>query len=97
MLRFVNARQDAAIVGVRKAVPPLPPRVVGEAFAAAGLADTRMAPDASGGVSVSVPAARGTALLPLIADLELKGARFRTAEFTRNQDATLKAELGLQP
>ena len=96
MLRFVNARQDAAIVAARKAVPPLPPRVVGEAFAAAGLADTKMAPGANG-VGISVPAARGTVLLPLIADLELKGARFRAADIARNQDATVKAELGLQP
>ena len=96
MLRFVGARQDAAIIGIRKAVPPLPPRVVGEAFAAAGLADARMAPGAVG-TGISVPAARGTVLLSLIADLELKGARFRTADIARNQDATLKAELGLQP
>lgn len=97
MLRFVGARQDAAIVGVRKSVPPLPPRVVGEAFAAAGLGETRMAPNATGGVGISVPAARGTVLLPLIADLELKGARFRSADFARNEDSTLKTELGLQP
>lgn len=94
MLRFVNARQDAAIVGARKAVPPLPPTAVGQAFAAAGLADAQVAP---GATSISVPAARGTVLLPLIADLELKGARFRTANISRNTDATLKAELGLQP
>lgn len=92
MLRFVNARQDAAIVSVRKAVPPLPPISVAQAFAAAGLAPPGTSP-----TSISVPAARGTALLPLIADLELKGARFRAASITRNDDATLKAELGLQP
>ena len=92
MLRFVNARQDAAIVQLRKGIGPLPPAAIGPAFAAAGLADARVSP-----TSISVPAARGTALLPLIADLELKGARFRSASITRNQDATLKAELGVQP
>lgn len=97
MLRFVNARQDAAIVQLRKGVGPLPPSAVGAAFAAAGLQEARVSPSPAGGAAISVPAARGTVLLPLLSDLEMKGARFATAEIDRNQDATVKAELGLRP
>lgn len=95
-LRFLNARQDAAIVQMRKGVQPLPPSAVQQAFAAAGLVDTAVSPPA-GGIDLQVPAARGTVLLPLIADLERKGARFQTARIGRNPDATVNAELKLRP
>ncbi|MCG2842730.1 hypothetical protein L6Q21_17275, partial [Sandaracinobacter sp. RS1-74] len=95
MLRFVSARQDAAIVQIRKNIAPLPASAVRQAFVAAGFTDVAMAPGA-GHISFHLPAARGTALLPLIADLEMKGARFDGASLSRNADSTLKAELALK-
>lgn len=96
MLRFVNARQDSAIVQVRRNVGALPPAAVGAAFAAAGLADAQLT-TAPTGTRVDIAAARSPVLLPLLADLELKGARIRSAEITRNPDSTLKARLEMEP
>jgi general secretion pathway protein L len=93
-LRLVTARQDAALAAAGKARPPLTAAAVHQALVAAGLADPALSP--VGGV-VSVPAARATALLPAIADLELKGARFTALTIVRNADQTLSATLGVAP
>jgi general secretion pathway protein L len=93
MLRLVTARQDAALAGAARARgAPMKPYAVGAALAAAGLA-----PPGQAGPSIAVPAARSTVLLPLIADLETKGARFTGAEITRNADQTVSATLGVAP
>ncbi len=91
MLRLVQARSDAALVAAAKARGgKLPGAQVTAAFAAAGLAQ----PSASG---IDVPAARSTALLPLLADVELRGATFTTAEVSRNADQTLSARFTVAP
>ncbi|MGL6042621.1 MAG: hypothetical protein ACRC1J_01740, partial [Sandaracinobacteroides sp.] len=92
MLRLVTARQDAALAAAGKARTPLTIAQVAAALVAAGLADPALAP-AQG--SVAVPAARSTALLPAIADLELKGARFTALTVQRNADETVAATLGV--
>lgn len=94
MLRLVAARQDAALAASAKARgAPMKPADVGTALVAAGLAD----PTAAAAGRISIPAARATALLPLIADLEMKGARFAEAEIRRNADETLSASLAVKP
>jgi general secretion pathway protein L len=98
MLRFVAARQDAAIVtarGARPAAPPTPAELAA-AFAAVGLGDAAIAP-APAGTTIAVPAARATVLLPLLADLELRGATFTTLTLARNQDETVAAALTVAP
>jgi general secretion pathway protein L len=93
MLRLVTARQDAALAGaVRARGAPMKPDAVAAALVAAGLA-----PPGQTGPQISVPAARATVLLPLISDLEMKGARFTSATFTRNADQTITASLGVAP
>jgi general secretion pathway protein L len=94
MLRLVTARQDAALVAAAKARPPMPAPVVAQALAAQGLGDPRLPPEAG---TVSVPAARAPVLLPAIADLEQKGARFTAFTLTRNADETVSATLGVAP
>jgi general secretion pathway protein L len=90
MLRLVTARQDAALAGAARARgAPMKPDAVAAALVAAGLAPPGLA-----GTQIAVPAARATVLLPLIADLEMKGARFASASFTRNADQTISATLG---
>lgn len=90
MARTITAQADAAILR-SKTVPPraLPPAAIAEAFAAAGL-DIVLAE----GAPARIQAARPTVLLPLLADLEAKGARFSTLILTRNDDETLAAEIG---
>jgi general secretion pathway protein L len=93
LLRLVTARQDAALAGAARARgAPMKPEAVAAALVAAGLS-----PPGSAGPAIPVPAARATVLLPLIADLELKGARFTTATITRNADQTVSATLGVAP
>jgi general secretion pathway protein L len=93
LLRLVTARQDAALAGAAKARGgPMKPDAVAAALVAAGLA-----PPGQAGPQIAVPAARATVLLPLIADLEMKGARFGSASFTRNPDQTISASLGVAP
>lgn len=93
MLRLVTARQDAALAGAARARgAPMPAQAVAAALVGAGLA-----PPGQAGPRLSVPAARATVLLPLLSDLEMKGARFTTAEFTRNADQTVSATLGVAP
>lgn len=101
MLRFVSARSDAAIVGLARARPKAPDPAsfvtrVGAAFAAAGLADAVVVPG-GGGAAATVPAARSTALLPLLADLEKLGARPTSLAIGRNLDETLNATMVLVP
>ncbi|TPE62478.1 hypothetical protein FJQ54_06170 [Sandaracinobacter neustonicus] len=94
MLRLVAARQDAALAASAKARgPAMKPADVSAALVTAGLAD----PAAAASGRIAIPAARSTTLLPLIADLELKGARFSAAEITRNADQTLSATLEVKP
>jgi general secretion pathway protein L len=94
MLRLVAARQDAALVAAAKARgAPMTADQVAAALVTAGLAD----PAAAAGGRILVPAARSTVLLPLIADLELKGARFSAARIGRNADETLSATLEVKP
>jgi general secretion pathway protein L len=91
MLRLVAARQDAALAGAARARgTPMTQDAVRAALVAAGLS----APGPSG-TPIAVPSARATVLLPLIADLELKGARFGSAAITRNADETIAATLGV--
>lgn len=93
MLRLVTARQDAALAGAARARgAPLSADAARAAFVAAGLA-----PPAAAGEPILVPAARATVLLPLLVDLERKGARFTAAEITRNADQTISASLGVAP
>jgi general secretion pathway protein L len=94
MLRLVAARQDAALVAAAKARgAPMTADQVAAALVTAGLAD----PAAAAGGRIAIPAARSTVLLPLIADLEMKGARFSAAEIRRNADETLSATLEVRP
>ncbi len=93
LLRLVTARQDAALAGAARARgAPMKADAVTAAFVAAGLS-----PPGSRGPAIPVPAARATVLLPLIADLELKGARFTRAMIDRNADKTVTATLGVAP
>jgi general secretion pathway protein L len=93
MLRLVTARQDAALAAAAKARgAPMQPQAVAAALVAAGLA-----PPGQAGPRLAVPAARATVLLPLLSDLEMKGARFGGAEFTRNADQTISATLEVAP
>jgi general secretion pathway protein L len=88
-LRLVTARQDAALAGAARARgAPMKADAVAAALVAAGLA-----PPGQAGARISVPAARSTVLLPLLSDLEMKGARFADAVFTRNADQTVSATL----
>lgn len=98
MLRFMSARADAALVTARRARPAKPPTPaeLGTAFAAVGLADVAISP-APAGTAITVPAARATVLLPLLADLELRGARFAAVSLSRNQDETVAASLTVAP
>jgi general secretion pathway protein L len=91
MLRLVTARQDAALGGAARARgTPMPAEAVRSSLVAAGLA----APGPAG-TPIAVPSARSTVLLPLLSDLEMKGARFNAAELTRNADQTISARLGV--
>lgn len=93
LLRLVTARQDAALAGAARARgAPMTAEAVAAALVGAGLA-----PPGQPGPQIAVPAARATVLLPLISDLEMKGARFTTAEFTRNADQTVSATLAVAP
>lgn len=93
MLRLVTARQDAALAGAARARgSPMKAEMVAAALVAAGLA-----PPGQTGPQIAIPAARATVLVPLIADLEMKGARFTSASFTRNADQTVSASLGVAP
>lgn len=93
MLRLVTARQDAALAGAAKARgAPMSADAVRAALVASGLAS----PGASG-TPILVPSARATVLLPLLSDLEMKGARFTSAEISRNADQTISATLGVAP
>lgn len=89
MLRLVQARQDAALARAARTRPPMQPANAAAALAAAGLAD----PAATAEGALAIPSARATVLLPLIADLEQRGARFTGAEIRRNADATLAVRL----
>ncbi|MFN3371091.1 MAG: type II secretion system protein GspL [Sphingomonadaceae bacterium] len=93
MARFVAARTDAALLAAARARPAPPDAAqIQAAFAAAGLADAVVAPGTRG-PRVSVPAARATVLLPLLADLELRGARIVQLAIAGNADQTLNATL----
>lgn len=93
LLRLVTARQDAALAGAARARgAPMKADAVAAALVAAGLA-----PPGQAGPEIAVPAARSTVLLPLLSDLEMKGARFTAASFTRNADQTVSATLGVAP
>lgn len=101
MLRFVSARSDAALIAAARARPKRAEPTafatrIGAAFAAAGLPDATVTPS-SAGTAVVVPAARSAVLLPLLADLELLGARFTALAIGRNEDDTLTATLGFAP
>jgi len=101
MLRFVSARSDAALIAAAQARPkPAEPTAfatrLGAAFAAAGLNDVTITPS-SAGTAVVVPAARSAVLLPLLADLELLGARYTALAIGRNEDDTLNATMGFAP
>lgn len=98
MLRFVSARSDAAIVTARRARPAKPPAPaeLATAFAAVGLGDAAVTPSATG-TTIMVPAARATVLLPLLADLELRGARFSGLVLSRNDDETISARIQVAP
>jgi general secretion pathway protein L len=92
-LRLVTARQDAALAGAARARgAPMKADAVAAALAAAGLA-----PPGQPGPRIAVPAARATVLLPLVSDLELKGARFTGAAITRNADQTISATFEVAP
>ncbi len=89
--RALNVQADATIVRLTPAVPGrLSPETIAGAFAAAGL-------DTSAGNPMRIEAARATVLLPLLADLEAKGARLVSLSLTRNEDQTLSAEIGFSP
>lgn len=93
MLRLVTARQDAALASAARARgAPMKPEAVLAVLVAAGLA-----PPGQQGPGISVPAARSTVLLPLLSDLEMKGARFTGAAFTGNADQTVSAQLQVAP
>ncbi len=93
MARFAGARTDAALLAAARARPAPPDSAwIQAAFAAAGLGDAVIAPGTQG-PRVSVPAARATVLLPLIADLELRGATLVQLAIARNPDQTLNATL----
>jgi general secretion pathway protein L len=97
LLRFVEARSDAALVALGKARPPIGDRaaVAGRLtalLAAAGLAEASVIPGPAG-LAVSIPAARATALLPFIADAERLGLRVSALAISRNADETLNAHL----
>ncbi|MBS3961122.1 MAG: hypothetical protein KGZ61_04710 [Sandarakinorhabdus sp.] len=101
MLRFVSARSDAALIAAARARPkPAATAATGTqiaaAFAAAGLTDAAITPS-DAGTRVVVPAARSAVLLPLLADLELLGARFTALVIARNADDTLNASLEFAP
>jgi general secretion pathway protein L len=98
MLRFVGARADAALVTARRSRPAKPPTPaeLATAFAAVGLADATVLPSPAG-TSIEVSAARSTVLLPLLADLELRGARFAELSLRRNQDETVAARIKVAP
>jgi general secretion pathway protein L len=92
-LRLVTARQDAALAGAARARgAPMKADAVAAALVAAGLA-----PPGQPGPRIAVPAARSTVLLPLLSDLEMKGARFTGAALTRNADQTISAMLEVAP
>ncbi|WP_199554807.1 type II secretion system protein GspL [Sandaracinobacteroides hominis] len=92
MLRLVSARSDAALVAAAKARGGrMQPQAVAAAFIAAGLSQ----PGSSGPIQVA--AARSTVLLPLLADLEMKGANFTAASLSRNADETLSASFTAAP
>ena len=89
--RTLNAQSDASIVRRTAASPrPLSPQAIAAAFAAAGL-------EATPGNPIRIEAARATVLLPLLADLEARGARFASLGLTRNEDQTLSAQIGFAP
>lgn len=101
LLRMVAARSDAALIATAKARP----RVADAAtlaqrtqalLLAAGLTEAVSAPTATG-VAVTIPAARSQALLPLLADIELLGARFVALSIQPNTDGTLNASFGATP
>ncbi len=101
MLRFVSARSDAALITAARARPKTSDPAtfatrIGAAFAAAGLADATVTPSTAG-TAVVVPAARSAVLLPLLADIELMGARFTALAIARNGDDTLNATMGFAP
>lgn len=94
--RFTGARTDAALLAAARARPAPPDSTqLQAAFAAVGLGDALVAPG-SRGPRVTVPAARATVLLPLIADLELRGARIVQLAITGNADQTLAATLEME-
>jgi len=87
--RAINAQADTFLVrATPRPAKPIDAAGIATAFTAAGLE-----PPSSG----RIEAARATVLLPLIAQLEAKGARFTRLTLTRNEDQTLAAELGFAP
>lgn len=93
MLRMVTARQDAALAGAARARGT---RMSAEAVRAALVAAGLSQPGAAA-TPILVPSARATVLLPLLSDLEMKGARFTSAKISRNADQTISATLGVAP
>lgn len=87
--RAINAQSDGFLI---KALPrpakPIDAPTIAAAFLAAGLE-----PSPAG----RIEAARSTVLLPLLAELETKGARFSRLTITRNEDQTLAADIGFAP
>ncbi len=95
MLRFVNARADAALVADRARLGPRPDAAkLSGMVSAAGLADATTAITPMG-MDIMIPAARSPVLLPLLARMEASGAVITALSITRNGDETLNARIGL--
>lgn len=93
MARFIGARTDAALLAAARARPAPPDGAeLQAAFAAVGLGDVTVSAGTRG-PRVGVPAARSTVLLPLVADLELRGADIVQLAIAGNADQTLNATL----
>ena len=101
MLRLVAARADAAILAAMKARPRAggPAQLASRAramLAANGLGEAVVS-ETGGGIAIAIPAARSKVLLPMLADLEMAGARFTALDLRAQDDQTLAATIGAKP
>lgn len=94
MARFADARSDAAIIRAAGKPAALSGNDIVAALQAAGLAESRAGANPA---QILVPAARSTTLLPILARLESKGARFVQVKIAPNQDQTVNALLEVAP
>ena len=65
-------------------------------LAANGLGEAVVS-ETGGGIAIAIPAARSKVLLPMLADLEMAGARFTALDLRAQDDQTLAATIGATP